>query len=336
MLHTLVTGASGFIGQHLVQALRSRGDRVRCLVRKTSATEKLQKLGAELAWGDVTDPAACATAMLGIDRVFHLAAMIAALRPVDMQRVNYEGCRNIAQAAAEQAQPPVLVLVSSIAAAGPAARGQIRMEADPATPCTNYGRSKLAGEQAAVEFADRVPLTIVRPGVVIGPGNRDMLPMFRVIRRFRFHAVAGWNSPPLSCIYIDDLVEILLRAAERGKRVMPGGKPGQGYYFAAAPEYPDYGTLGRMVRPYLQRPRAWIIPLPTPLPQMFARTNEMLAHLRGKPDLFNCDKIREATATSWACSHEAVKHDLDFVPPAPLSQRLQETVAWYQREGWIR
>lgn len=337
MRHVLVTGASGFIGQHLTAALARRGDQVRCLVRKSSQVDHLRTLGVELVYGDVTDPAACRAAVQGVDTVFHVAGLVAAFRPEEMMRVNRDGCFNIAQAAAEQAAPPVLVVVSSVAAAGPAAPGQIRIEGDPPAPVTQYGRSKLAGEEAARQFAARVPLSIVRPGIVIGPGNRELLPMFQAIRCFRVHAVPGWKSPPLSCIYVADLVEILLRAAERGTRVPVDGEghPGQGYYFAVAPEYPDYGELGRIVRPMVGRPWAWIVPLPPPLPQMLAKTNECLSRWRGKPDAFNCDKIREATSTSWACSHEAVKRDLHFEPPQNLAARLQQTVDWYRHEHWL-
>jgi len=338
MSHVLITGASGFIGQPLARALRKQGHSVRCLVRKSSATEQLREAGAEFVYGDVTDSAACAEAVSGVDTVYHLAGMTAALKYDEMLRVNRDGCWQLAAAASKLDRPPTVLVVSSIAAAGPTSRGQIRRESDPPNPCSHYGRSKLAGERAAAEFSAQLPITVVRPGIVFGPSNTQMLPMFQFIRRFRCHPVPGWTVPPLSYIYIDDLVEILLRAAERGTRLPANGAAasGQGYYFAAAPEYPDYAALGRLVRPFLQRPWAWIVPMPKPLPKIVAGTNEVLMKLRGKPEMFNLDKIREAGVASWACSHEAVKADLDFEPPESLTDRFEQTVAWYRRAGWIR
>ncbi len=338
MSHILVTGATGFIGTSLVEALIRRGDRVRCLVRSPDRAKSLQQLGAELAVGDLDDPAALAEAVAGTETVYHLAGLTKALSAEEMFRVNEAGTANFMQACADQPKPPLVVLVSSVAACGPAPRGQIRIEADPPAPMSNYGRSKLAGEQAAVKHADRVPLTIVRPGMVFGPHDVGMLHAFQSLRLFRSHFTPGLPPPPLSWIYIDDLIELLIRAAERGARVPAGenGTPGQGRYFAAAPEHPTWAEMGRMVRPMLRRPYALLIPFPGPLAWCIAGINEQLARLNGKPRWVNYDKIREALATSWACSGESAKRELGFTPPKPLAERFEETIAWYRREGLLK
>lgn len=354
MSFVFVTGASGFIGSHLVQALRARGERVRCLVRQNSNASLLSEVGAELVYGGLDQPSLLAEGIHGADSVFHLAAMTAALRYEDMLRVNRDGSKEVAQACARQQSPPRLILVSSIAAAGPAARGQIRFESDSPHPISNYGRSKLAGEQEALPFADQVPTTIVRPGIVFGPRNKSLLPIFKTIKYLNLHVVPGSHPPPLSYIHVADCVELLLRAREHGATVLPGNDPpgqnghsgnkgqsghshrqGQGYYFAVAPEYPSYAELGKMAGPLVQRPRVRVVNCPPPIPWVIGGISQAIAALRRKPDELNLDKIQEALAPSWACSADAIKRDLSFAPPKPLQERLAETVSWYQREKWL-
>lgn len=330
-----VTGASGFIGSHLVEALRARGHRVRCLVRKTSKSDHLRACGVELIYGDLNQPALLEEGMYGATAVFHLAALTAALRYGDMLKVNRDGSKEVAQACARQRVPPRLILVSSVAAAGPSPRGQIRVEADASVPISNYGRSKLAGEDQALTFADKVPMTVVRPGIVFGPRNRSMLPIFKTIKFFNLHPVPGLYSPPLSYIHVADLVEILLRVQERGEVVSSRQNGGKGYYFAVAPEYPSYAELGKMAGPLVRRPYVWILRCPTPIPWVVGGVNQCIATLRQRVDELNIDKIREAMTTSWACSAEAAKRDLAFAPPKSLQERLEETVGWYQREKWL-
>jgi nucleoside-diphosphate-sugar epimerase len=228
-------------------------------------------------------------------------------------------------------------VVSSISAAGPAAKGQVRVESDPPTPVSIYGRSKLAGERAAGELADRVSTTIVRPSNVFGPRDTALANMFRTIRLARFHPSPDLSPPPLSYIYVGDLVELLLRAGERGARLpaRENGSPGQGRYFAVAPEYPTYAELGRLVRPLLKRPFAPVIPLARPVAWCVAGASELVGHCRGKPPELCLDKLREALAGSWACSPAAAERDLGFAPDRPLIERLQETIDWYAREGWL-
>jgi nucleoside-diphosphate-sugar epimerase len=337
MSHVLVTGATGFIGKNLVETLVGRGDRVRCLVRSPDRAGMLRDMGAELVEGDLDQPSVLAQAVAGTDVVYHLAAVTKTLRAEEMFHVNRDGTANLMRACAEQSRPPVVVLVSSIAAAGPAPRGQLRTESDPPAPVSNYGRSKLEGEQAAEQFADRVPHTIVRPGAVFGPRDPGVLEAFLAIRRFRSHVTPGVRPPPLSWIYVGDLIELMIRAAERGKRVPAGqnGAPGQGRYFATCSEYITWAEMGRLVRPMLRRPFAPLILLPGPLAWCLAGAGEGVGRLYGKAFWLNYDKIREALVPSWACSGEAAKRDLDFTPPKPLVERFSETIEWYKREKWL-
>ena len=225
MAKVLVTGASGFIGTHLVSALAERGDEVTCLVRRTSRVEPLREAGARFVYGDVTDRASIVPAVQGQQIVYHVAGCTAALAARKFYYVNQRGVANIAQACAGQTTPPILITVSSLAAAGPSHDGAPMTERHPSRPVSHYGHSKRAGERAAEHFADRVPITIVRPPIVVGERDRLALPLFRSVARFGVHLVPGLDQRRFSLIHADDLVQLLILAAERGKRLPPRGSP---------------------------------------------------------------------------------------------------------------
>ena len=334
----LVTGASGFIGEHLTEALIRRGRTVRCLVRATSKVELLERSGAELVRGDVGDPGSLARAVDGVEVVFHLAGATCAFSEADLLHVNRDGTAHVAAACAAAAEPPLHVVVSSVAAAGPAPLGSVLSEKDPAHPVSMYGRSKLAGEVAAEARADAVPTTIVRPGIVFGPRNRETLPIFRTIRRLRCHPVVGWRTPPLSLIHVEDLVELLIKAAEAGRRIPAASQErelGEGIYFACDEQHPDYGQWGEMIKQASGRPHAPTLPLAGPAAWLAAGVSELIARGRRRPNNFNRDKIREARVPSWACSGEAARRDLGFQPAESLTKRTEETVRWYREHGWL-
>lgn len=348
----LVTGASGFIGSHLVEALAARGDEVRCLVRPTSNRRYLEPHGVRFFEGDVTEPESLAAAVSGVDVVYNLAGLTKALRTVDQVRVNGSGVDHVAQACAAQKSPPVHVLVSSIAAAGPARRGKLRLESDAPTPVSNYGRSKRDGELSAQRWADRVPTTVIRPGVVFGERDRLTLPMFRSINRLRLHAVVGFSPPQLSCIYAGDLAQMLVAAGARGERLAPqnghsqgDGKTqngashsnghGQGIYNACCAEYPDYGELGRMLADALEMRFVVVMPLPRPFHLVVGGLSQFGGRLVGRPVTLSIDKMREAAVTSWAVSGEKAQSQLGFAPAKPLAERLRQTAAWYREQRWL-
>ena len=337
MTKVLVTGATGFIGSHLVRALLARHDEVTCLVRNASSAPALEAAGARAVVGDVTDAASLPAAVAGQEVVYHLAGCLRAFHPRQLFQVNEQGLRNLAQTCARQPTPPVLVTVSSLAAAGPAA-GRPRREGDPPLPVSNYGRSKLAGEQAARELAAEVPITIVRPPIVFGEADPAMLTVFQMIARFGFHVVPGRIPHRFSVIHADDLVNLMILAAQRGSRLPPPGQvdaqadglSGRGIYYAACEENPTYVELGRMIGVAVGRPRTFVFLAGNSMVWTIAGLSEAIAYLRRQPANFNLDKAREATAGAWLCSPRAAMDELQFSVSAPLSQRLHQTGHWYR------
>ncbi len=336
MAKVLVTGASGFIGTHLVAALAARGDDITCLVRRTSEVGRLQAFGARMAFGDVTDFDTLPTAVAAKDFVYHLAGRVMALNGRQFLDVNRRGVANVAKACARQTTPPVLVHVSSLAAAGPAIEGRARVESDPPAPVSNYGRSKRAGERVAEVFADRVPTTIVRPPIVLGEGDRLGLALFRSVLRFHVHLAPGLKSPRYSVIHADDLSQLLILAGERGRRLPAKDEcaGGAGYYFAASDADPTYADLGRLIASSMEQ-RTLVIPALKRVLRVTAVTGEVIGQIRRRPKVLNLDKLREIAAGSWVCSAQAAKEQLGFSVSLPLVDRLRQTAEWYKREGWL-
>ncbi len=337
MTRALVTGATGFIGRYLVELLRESGHDVVCLVRPSSDRSALQALGCDFAEGDITDPSSMEAPAAAADVVFHLAAMLKQPWHAEFMATNADGVRAVAAACAAADTPPVLVTVSSIAAAGPSNGGRPRTEDDPPAPVSRYGRSKLGGEEAAREHAKRVPITIIRPPAVIGARDRASLPLFRAAAR-GVHAVPGDGNARLAMVHVLDLAAAIAAAAERGERLPapgPDAPLGQGVYFAAATEQPTLRELGPMLATAVGRERVRVLPTPATLSKLVGGIAEGLARLRDKPSIVNYDKMIEANAGSWICSTDKAREQLDWQPAATLGERLEQTGAWYRREGWL-
>lgn len=336
MPDVLVTGASGFIGQHLVRVLLARGDRVRALVRSRVRGEPLAKLGAALALGDITQAEGLREAVSGCQVVFHLAGAIASPHLQGFLEVNEAGTRHVAAACASQEQPPRLVVVSSLAAAGPASCGAPRREPEPPKPVSNYGRSKLAGELAAAEYADRVPLSIVRPPIVFGPADRGTLTLFRPIARYGLQPLPGGRNPRFSLIHVEDLCTGLVQVAHHGQ-CLPGGENphAKGVYYLADPQPYSLVELGQEIAKAVGKPAPRQVHVPRWLVWGVAACGQAVGRLLGRMGHINVDKAREAMAGDWTCSTERAQSELGFSPAASLAQRLHATVQWYREHNWL-
>jgi nucleoside-diphosphate-sugar epimerase len=333
----LVTGATGFIGHHLVQALLQAGYEVRCLVRPTSDTSKLGGLEVSFTQGDVTRKESLGNALSDINTVFHLAGSTAAFKPEIHFLVNTVGTENLIQACTESETPKRLVLVSSSAAVGPSPGDRPMTEEDPPSPVSHYGRSKLAGEQAARRWAGALPITVVRPPIVFGEYDREVFRMFDLVAH-GWHLVPGLRKKYFSLIHAADLAKALILAARKGEVLPPpnefSGESGQGIYFIADSFAPSYAELGLLIAEALGR-KVMVVPIPGLVTWGVALVNEILARIRRQPSILNFDKAREGLAGSWVYSPQKAEEQLGFKPDATIRERIYQTGRWYQEQGWL-
>jgi nucleoside-diphosphate-sugar epimerase len=325
--NVLVTGATGFVGRNLVQALLRRGNSVTCLVRRTSDTRALQKEHVRLVTGDLNDPQAVRQAAGGVFEVYHLAGLIKAAGREDYFRVNQGGTRILLEALAD-VNPDLnrFIHVSSLAAAGPSKDDRGLTEEEPPNPISWYGESKLKSEQEVMRYADALPVTILRPSAVYGPHDSETLLVFRMIKRGCF-LTPGRLTRRFSLIHVEDLAAACIKAAERNS---PSGE----VYYISRPEIYIWADVGRMIAKKLgKRYRQFS------LPQWMAVTvglaGDLWAGVTGKPATFNSQKVRELLQPSWICNSSKAEAGLGFSPEIDLERGINDTVRWYQSHGWL-
>jgi nucleoside-diphosphate-sugar epimerase len=336
MARVLVTGGTGFIGRHLVRRLAGRGDQVRCLVR--SPERALQTAGpdapaVEYVRGDVTAPDSLAAAAAGMEVVYHLAGATLPLRRSDYQEVNAEGTRRLAEVCARQPTPPTFVYVSSLAAAGPATDDHPLTEDCPLHPVSEYGRSKLAAERYLHSLAGKLPVTILRPPGVFGPGDPYTVKLFR-LARWGIMFVPGRRLFRLSWIDVADLVEAMILAAGRGRR-LAADRADEGVYFVALDERPSVVELTQLLAEIVDRRRLRILHVPVALGWLGAHINDLRGRLTARAYWLNPDKLREALAGSWICDPSRAKRELGFACRTDLAGGLRAASRWYHDHGWL-
>jgi nucleoside-diphosphate-sugar epimerase len=322
-MKALVTGATGFVGSHLAEGLLERGYDVTTLARSAGKAETLANQGVRVVRGDLHDTAALERAVEGQDIVYHVAGVVAARDEAEFLWGNRDGTRNVL-AAAERGGKPRFVLVSSLAAPGPSARGAPLTGHEVPHPVTAYGRSKLAAEQAVRGSSLR--WSIVRPPIVYGPRDREILKVFR-LARLRIAPVFGDGTQELSAIHAADLATALIAAGESAATA-------GGAYTACHPEVFTSAQFGRAVGAAMGRP-VTTIHIPAPVGRALLRLSGAAARLSGRVTILTSDKANEFFQPAWTGDPAPLTRDSGWQAAYNLQRGLADTYAWYRRAGWL-
>jgi len=323
----LVTGGTGFVGSHLVELLVSRGHEVTCLVRDPDNIRWLKGQKVRIVKGDCGDLGSLADAVKDAATVYHVAGLTKAARCRDYYAVNHIGTRNLLDACAQHGKNiQKFVLVSSLAAAGPAQADRPVKAADIPHPVSDYGRSKLLAEEETLKFRDRFPVVILRPSAVYGPRDTDVFELFRWAKKGFILDISG-SERFLNWCYVKDLAEALLAAGERS---VPSGS----IYFVAEDRIHSIAGFQKVLQES-GGVTAKVIKVPVWVGYLVGLVSEAAGLLSGKATIVNREKVLEATQQYWTCDLEPMRTDLGFQAAMPLEQGLALTWKWYRENGWI-
>jgi dihydroflavonol-4-reductase len=326
-LKALVTGAAGFIGSHLVEALLQRGVQVKCLVRPTSHVTWVQGLPVEIIYGDCQDQDSLGPGVKGVDLVFHLAGATRAIDAKTYFEVNALGTENLVLACLEHhTRLQKFIYLSSLAAAGPGRNGGKKKESDHCSPVSPYGSSKRRGEELALSQAHELPLLILRPAAVYGPRDKAFLALFQCLAK-RIKPSFSGGVHHLSLCSVQDLVGAILLAAETPT------KNGEIFFLSDGQDY----RIEEINDIFAQAMEVTAFRLRLPSPVLFglAAVAEYFAKVSGKPALISRGRAEEMIQPNWLCDITKARTLLGFEPQISLALGAKLTFDWYRKENWL-
>lgn len=341
-MRILVTGASGFIGSHIVEEGVRRGDEVWAGVRSTSSRRWLGVAGVRFVELDFGSVGALRGALLrcrelfgGWDVIVHAAGVTKCVRREDFYRVNYEGTRRFVDLLVELGMVPRrFVFLSSLSVFGAVREGRvdeggrvygvIRGDDEP-RPNTAYGRSKLLAERYIKSVAG-FPYVILRPTGVYGPRERDYFLMMQGLSRHVDFAV-GFRPQEITFVYVKDLVQAVFLAVERD---VVGGEffISDGCVYQSR-DFSDLVCAELGVRFVLRvRCPLWLL-------RVVCGVSGRVSAWRGEVSTLNGDKYYILSQRNWQCDIEPARECLGYSPRYGLRDGVRETVAWCKGEGWL-
>lgn len=323
----LITGASGFVGFHLIEEALAQNLEVYAAIRKSSNTDHLKHLDINYVYLDYKNLPALKQQLadLNPDYIIHAAGITSARSQAEYDYINATHTYNLALATAEAiVSLKKFVLVSSLAALGPLkTMTGIITEATPPHPVTAYGRSKLLAEEQ-LRTVKNLNYTILRPTAVYGPRDTGIFIFFKQLVK-GLEPYIGNAPQKLSFIYVKDVAKACIKAFYGGNHKTFNLSDGNFY---------GKHELGDISKDVL-RLKTFKFHLPVNFVKIIAFVSEKISSLSNKAPVVNLEKIDELMAANWSCDNEQAKSELGFYPTYNLQSGVTETLTWYKANRWL-
>jgi nucleoside-diphosphate-sugar epimerase len=323
----LITGASGFVGSFLIEKAIRDGYEVHAGVRSSSSKKYLQDPRINFFEVDFNNPALLKESLKrnGFQYIIQNAGVTKAKKKSQLFQVNAEALKKLIDASLEADLPlKKFVYISSLAAYGPADNQPNNMVGQDSIPqpVTNYGESKLAGENIIKKYTS-LPYHIIRPTAVYGPREMDLLTLYKMLNN-RIELLIGFKTQKLTFVYVEDLVDAILGVLKL--------KINHTEYFVTDGNHYSAEELNNFIKEVLGR-KTVKLKLPLSLIKLLAIISEKISSLSGTYPALNLEKVNELKCESWVCEIDNLKEDLNFDPKYDLQKGITKTIKWYQDEG---
>jgi nucleoside-diphosphate-sugar epimerase len=320
-MRLFVTGANGFIGSHVVEALLDKGYQIKALIRKTADTRWINNLPLEIVYGAITDYSTVKESLKDVEGIIHIAGATKGKTYEDYYKVNVLGTKNLITAVKENGlNLEKFVYFSTIAVTGGVNPSEWISEEITPHPISWYGETKRKGEELVLKISSEVPVVILRLSAIYGPRDKELLRYFKFLK-YRLRPV--WPGEVSLC-YVKDVAEATILALEKS---LPSGTilniaDGQCYTIDEIGQIAEKLLGSKTVKFSVHA-------------DILAILGRLLSQLAGGQSILNPDKVKELTQPCWVCNIKKAQDFLGFTPKYSLQEGLKETINWYQKVGWL-
>lgn len=324
-MKVFITGSTGFIGSHLTEEAIRRGWEVVALVRNPSRLKWIKGLKVEIVKGDLFNIPSLPD---DISVVFNVSGATKETRKGEFMETNCYGVRSLLKSLLKtHPNLKCFIHVSSLAAVGPSSLNEPAKEEKVPAPISKYGRSKYCGELEALSFSEKFRVIILRPPIIYGPRDIDLLPVYSLAKKgIGFYL--GGKERYFSLCYVKDLVKAMCEISLLG---LPSGE----IINVAHPEILSWDQLmGKLVMT-LKPKRFFKMRVPVPLVYPLAIFSDAFNKIFRKGFSFTFDKFREMKASHWICDTEKISNILPDIFQFNFERGIEETIDWCRTIGWL-
>ncbi len=323
----VVTGGTGFVGSHLVDLLLEKDFHVKCITRKTSNLRWLKGKNVDIYDCGLFNKDELKKVLANANYLFHVAGVVRSKNKKGFFKGNVETTKNLLEATAE-INPDIekIIIVSSLTACGPSLNGKPCTEKTTPHPITTYGKSKLAEEELAKSFFDKLPITICRAPALYGERETDIYAMFKGFQK-GIMTLVGFNNKKLSLLNGRDFVNGLYLAALSNKT------SGEIYFISSEKIY-DWNIISNEMEKAIGK-KAIRLRIPHFIIYILGAVSHFLNYFTSKPATFNLEKAKDFVQENWTCDVSKAKRDFNYKQQISLSEGIKSTVDWYRKNDWL-